>query len=139
MLFYECLEVRVRAYADAMVVWRGDELFSQGDKGLDIASASYDQDGYIHPWRAFEAVGHGFEVIATPAPVQFRKLGLFGVRRVVLYVLGGFFVAAVRRKMALQLGYRRRADRNVESAIICSEGRVLVDGVDGDLVLASRE
>jgi len=122
-----------------MVVWRSDELFPQGDERLDIASASYDQDGYVHSWRASEIVGHGFEVITAVAPIQLRELGLFGMRRVVWCVLGRSFVVVVRRKMALQLGYRRRADRDIESAIIGRESGVLVDGVDRGLVLASRK
>lgn len=41
--------------------------------------------------------------------------------------------------MTLQLGYCRRADGNIESAIICRESRIRADGVNGDLMLASRE
>jgi hypothetical protein len=120
-----------------MVVWRGDELFPQGDEGLDIASASHNQDGYVHAWQASEVVGHGLEVITTVTPIELRELGLFGMRRVVLYDLGCFLAAVVAIKMALQLGYRRRADWNIESAIVGRESCVLADGVNRSLVLAS--
>ena len=61
------------------------------------------QDGYIHLWGDFEVVGHGLGAITPLAPVQLGKLGLFVVRRVVLYVLGRFLVAWKRDGFAAWL------------------------------------